>query len=123
MKVKVLQFVCVYVNDAGGTVVANVPLVAQQAVPLGYTGIDICLDERRGPVVLEINARPGIEIQNALQRGLMPELQRALAALVRFVHVPVAVEQQFEELARRVAAAVEDIVGAVVHDQRAARAG
>lgn len=51
---------------------------AQRAVPLGYTGIDICLDERRGPVVLEVNARPGIEIQNALQKGLVPELERAL---------------------------------------------
>lgn len=52
---------------------------AQQAVPLGYTGVDVCLDERRGPVVIEINARPGIEIQNALQRGLLPELRLALA--------------------------------------------
>jgi D-alanine-D-alanine ligase-like ATP-grasp enzyme len=48
-------------------------------VPLGYAGIDVCLDERRGPVVIEVNARPGIEIQNALQKGLVPELQKALA--------------------------------------------
>jgi alpha-L-glutamate ligase-like protein len=59
--------------------VLRIALAAQQAVPLGYAGVDVCLDERRGPVVIEINARPGIEIQNALQRGLMPDLQRALA--------------------------------------------
>lgn len=58
--------------------VLRVALAAQRAVPLGYAGVDVCLDEHRGPVVIEINARPGIEIQNALQRGLMPELQRAL---------------------------------------------
>ena len=52
---------------------------AQQAVPLGYAGVDVCLDQRRGPVVIEINARPGIEIQNALQRGLVPALELALA--------------------------------------------
>lgn len=52
---------------------------AQQAVPLGYTGVDVCLDERRGPVVIEVNSRPGIEIQNALGRGLVPQLERALA--------------------------------------------
>ncbi len=59
--------------------VLRISCAAQQAVPLGYAGVDVCLDERRGPVVLEINARPGIEIQNALQKGLVPELQRALA--------------------------------------------
>ncbi|MGH9576376.1 MAG: sugar-transfer associated ATP-grasp domain-containing protein, partial [Terriglobales bacterium] len=59
--------------------VLRVASAAQQAVPLGYAGIDVCLDERRGAVVIEINARPGIEIQNALQKGLMPELQQALA--------------------------------------------
>lgn len=59
--------------------VLEVARAAQLAVPLGYTGIDVCLDERRGPVVIEVNARPGIEIQNALQKGLVPELERALA--------------------------------------------
>jgi alpha-L-glutamate ligase-like protein len=60
--------------------VVRIACAAQQAVPLGYAGVDVCLDERRGPVVLEINARPGIEIQNALQKGLVPGLQQALAA-------------------------------------------
>ena len=59
--------------------VLRIACAAQQAVPLGYAGVDVCLDESRGPVVIEINARPGIEIQNALQKGLMPELQQALA--------------------------------------------
>ncbi|MGQ0428445.1 MAG: sugar-transfer associated ATP-grasp domain-containing protein [Gammaproteobacteria bacterium] len=59
--------------------VLQVAQAAQRAVPLGYAGVDICLDARRGPVVLEINARPGIEIQNALQKGLLPELRQALA--------------------------------------------
>ncbi len=61
------------------TEVLRIARAAQAAVPLGYAGVDICLDERHGPVVLEINARPGIEIQNALQKGLLPELQQALA--------------------------------------------
>lgn len=49
------------------------------AVPLGYSGIDICLDQRHGPVVIEVNARPGIEIQNVIQKGLIPELERIFA--------------------------------------------
>jgi len=34
------------------------------ALPLGYLGFDIVLDRERGPLVLEVNARPGLEIQN-----------------------------------------------------------
>ncbi|MDF1562886.1 MAG: sugar-transfer associated ATP-grasp domain-containing protein [Deltaproteobacteria bacterium] len=40
------------------------------AVPLGYLGIDLVVDAERGPLVLEINARPGLEIQNVHGRGL-----------------------------------------------------
>jgi alpha-L-glutamate ligase-like protein len=49
------------------------------AVPLGYFGIDIVLDARRGPVILEMNARPGLSIQLATQRGLRPVLDRVAA--------------------------------------------
>jgi alpha-L-glutamate ligase-like protein len=37
---------------------------AAAAVPLGYLGVDLVVDARRGPVVLELNVRPGLEIQN-----------------------------------------------------------
>ncbi len=40
------------------------------AVPLGYLGIDVAIDRVRGPLVLEINARPGLEIQNVAGIGL-----------------------------------------------------
>ncbi len=43
---------------------------AAEAIPLGYIGVDICLDQTRGPLVLEVNGRPGIEIQNVQKRGL-----------------------------------------------------
>lgn len=38
--------------------------------PLKYIGVDLTIDRRLGPVVLEFNARPGLEIQNANQKGL-----------------------------------------------------
>jgi alpha-L-glutamate ligase-like protein len=43
---------------------------AASAVPLGYLGVDVVVDVERGPLVLEINARPGLEIQNVAGRGL-----------------------------------------------------
>lgn len=44
------------------------------AVDLGYLGVDIVVDEDRGPVLLELNARPGIAIQVANSTGLRPAL-------------------------------------------------
>ncbi len=48
-----------------------------KAIPLGYLGFDIVLDRARGPLVLEVNARPGLEIQNVTgepMRGLLGRL-------------------------------------------------
>ncbi len=45
-----------------------------EAIPLGYIGVDICIDQDRGPLVLEVNGRPGIEIQNVQQKGLVESL-------------------------------------------------
>ncbi|MGB0370956.1 MAG: sugar-transfer associated ATP-grasp domain-containing protein [Opitutales bacterium] len=52
---------------------------AQRAVPLAYAGVDICIDEEYGPVVIEINARPGIEIQNIRKEGLQGVLAKELS--------------------------------------------
>jgi len=41
-----------------------------EAVGLGYLGVDIVLDRDLGPLILELNARPGLNIQLANRRGL-----------------------------------------------------
>ncbi|MEQ8230672.1 MAG: alpha-L-glutamate ligase-like protein, partial [Gammaproteobacteria bacterium] len=41
-----------------------------ELAPLGYLGVDIVLDADLGPLVLELNARPGLAIQIANGRGL-----------------------------------------------------
>lgn len=43
---------------------------------LGYVGADVVIDAHLGPVILELNARPGLAIQLANQSGLLPRLQR-----------------------------------------------
>lgn len=47
----------------------------------GYLGVDIVLDRERGPLLLEINARPGIAIQIANQEGIIPRLEAIDRAL------------------------------------------
>ncbi len=49
---------------------------AQRAVGLGYAGVDIVLDETKGPLVLEVNARPGLQIQLANGASLRTRLER-----------------------------------------------
>jgi len=41
---------------------------------LGYLGVDIVLDKKRGPMLLELNARPGLAIQIANGEGLRKRL-------------------------------------------------
>lgn len=43
---------------------------------LGYLGTDMVLDRRHGPMLLELNARPGLAIQVANGRGLLPRLKK-----------------------------------------------
>ena len=42
---------------------------------LGYVGADLVVDPQRGPVVLELNARPGLAVQVANRAGLLPRLR------------------------------------------------
>lgn len=41
-----------------------------ELVDLGYIGVDLVLDETKGPLILELNARPGLNIQIANDVGL-----------------------------------------------------
>lgn len=49
---------------------------AQLASGLGYAGVDIVLHPEKGPMVLELNARPGLQIQLANMAGLRKRLDR-----------------------------------------------
>lgn len=49
--------------------------LAYDMTGLGYLGADIVLDKNRGPMMLEINARPGLAIQIANGRGLKTRLK------------------------------------------------
>jgi alpha-L-glutamate ligase-like protein len=42
---------------------------------LGYQGADFVLDETKGPLLLELNARPGLNVQIANRAGLLPRLK------------------------------------------------
>ncbi|TNE38585.1 MAG: hypothetical protein EP347_05985 [Alphaproteobacteria bacterium] len=55
--------------------IVDIAIACGKAIPLGYLGVDICLDDHDGPIVLEVNGRPGIEIQNVQKKGLRRDLE------------------------------------------------
>ncbi len=48
---------------------------------LGYQGVDVVLDRDLGPLILELNARPGLNIQIANKAGLQPRLDAVTQAI------------------------------------------
>ncbi len=46
-----------------------------ELVGLSYIGVDIVVDRSKGPLVLELNARPGLNVQLATGRGLLLNLR------------------------------------------------
>lgn len=51
---------------------------------LGYLGVDLVLDRESGPMILELNARPGLNIQIANDDGLMARCRVVEQDLARF---------------------------------------
>lgn len=45
---------------------------------LGYLGADIVIDRQRGPLIMELNARPGLSIQIANNIGLSPRIRQVV---------------------------------------------
>jgi alpha-L-glutamate ligase-like protein len=50
---------------------------------LGYLGVDLVLDREGGPMILELNARPGLNIQIANDAGLMARCRHVEAEMER----------------------------------------
>jgi alpha-L-glutamate ligase-like protein len=61
-------------------VMLDIAARSYDAVPLGYLGVDVVLDAELGPLVLELNGRPGLTIQLANRRGLRGAMDRLAKA-------------------------------------------
>ena len=63
---------------------------------LGYLGVDMVIDSERGPLILEMNARPGLNIQIANSTGLASRIAR-----IDEIHNPDASPVERAKVARR----------------------
>lgn len=82
--------------------ILDIAVRATDPTELGYVGADVVVDARHGPMVLEMNARPGLAIQIANRTGLRPRLD----AIDRAWQPGLPVEERVA-LGRRIAAGVK----------------
>ncbi|MDP2837727.1 MAG: sugar-transfer associated ATP-grasp domain-containing protein [Candidatus Moranbacteria bacterium] len=92
---------------------------AQTISGLGFLGADISIDRDRGPVILELNARPGLSIQLANLAGLKDRLKRVSGLKIKTTERGMRVgmnlfggeiEEEIEELSgKRVIGSTEKI--------------
>lgn len=99
--------------------ILTMAVTAQNTTELGFLGADIAIDRDQGPVILELNARPGLSIQLANQTGLKERLERVKGLKIKNVDHGVRVgmnlfggeiEENIEELSgKRVIGSIEKV--------------
>jgi len=87
--------------------ILNIAIASQDASKLKYVGVDIAVDREKGPVILELNARPGLSIQVANLAPLKERLLRVQGLKIKTAErgIKVAknlfggeIEQEIEEI-------------------------
>jgi len=89
--------------------VLELAIKSQMASKLGYVGVDIVIDRDKGPMILELNARPGLGIQMANQEGLLERYN--LVKGKRFVSVERAIKLAKTLFGGEIEEEVETITG------------
>ncbi|NTW15356.1 MAG: hypothetical protein HGA38_03225 [Candidatus Moranbacteria bacterium] len=99
--------------------ILRIAVESQSVSGLGFLGADIAIDRDRGPVLLELNARPGLSIQIANLAGLKSRLDRVKGLKVRSTERGILlgknlfggeIEEEIEELSgKRVIGSVEKV--------------
>ncbi len=93
-----------YWND-----ILKLAVKAQEVTGLGYLGADVAIDKERGPVFLELNARPGLSIQIANLDGLKRRLERVKDIKIKTVEK--GVRMGMDLFGGEIEEGVEDISG------------
>lgn len=90
--------------------VLKLAIQAQEITKIGFLGIDIAIDREKGPVIVELNARPGLSIQIANLTSLGDRLGRVKGLNVSSISKGVKIssdlfggeiEEELEEISGR----------------------
>lgn len=66
--------------------ILEIAVTCHEMTGLGYLGTDVMIDEEFGPLMIEVNARPGLAIQLANGVGLRKRLEPAAARALSHPH-------------------------------------
>ncbi len=92
---------------------------ASLACGLNYVGVDIAIDREDGPLILEVNARPGLDIQFANLSPLKSRLKRVEGLKLKSIEKKIQIaknlfggelEQEIEELSGHTILSIEEQV-------------
>jgi len=99
--------------------ILNLSVKTQEISGLGFLGVDVAIDKERGPIILELNARPGLSIQIANLSGLKERLERVAEIKIKTIKKGIRVgmdlfggeiEEELEEISgKKVIGTVEKI--------------
>ncbi|MEK7158226.1 MAG: sugar-transfer associated ATP-grasp domain-containing protein [Patescibacteria group bacterium] len=99
--------------------ILEIAVETQRISNVGYLGVDIAIDKELGPVVLELNARPGLAIQIANRAPLRERLERVAGIHVKTTRRGIRIakeifggeiEQEVEEITGRQVVGVTETV-------------
>lgn len=92
---------------------------AQTVSRVGFLGADVAIDAEKGPVFLELNARPGLSIQLANMDGLLARLKRVEGLVVPTIEKGIKIgmnlfggeiEEEIEEISgKKVIGSIEKV--------------
>ena len=92
---------------------------AQQITKIGFLGIDIAIDREKGPVILELNTRPGLSVQIANLSPLNERLKRVKGLKVKTINKGVKlakdlfggeIEDELEEISGRKVIGINELI-------------
>ena len=99
---------------------------AQRITKVGFLGIDIAIDREKGPVILELNTRPGLSIQIANLSPLGERLKRVEGLKVKTISKGIKIskdlfggeiEEELEEISGRKVIGINELIE-VLDDDR-----
>lgn len=64
--------------------ILDIAVTCHEMTGLGYLGVDVMIDDEKGPLMIEVNARPGLAIQMANGVGLLKRLEPAAERAAKF---------------------------------------
>ncbi len=92
--------------------ILNLSIQSSMAIKSKFSGIDIALDKDKGPLVMEINARPGLAIQIANKSGLKERLEAVSKLKIKNPESAIIVSKEI--FGGEIEEEIEEITGKII---------